>query len=247
MDRQLKQRVVGAAVLVALGVIFIPLLLDQGRLETSSPELPSVPPAPSVVAEATMDLPPIDDAEIEALEQLSEQRVEIPAPDTAVPDAPEAALPPAPDAPPAPPPTAPGTAADTRPATAPPSSPAPAEQPAPAPPPEPAKTPAPVPPPPKQAPAARTPAASPAVPAVPAVTSGWLVQVGSFSQSANAVRLGESLREAGFPAFVETRHEQSGAAYKVRVGPRPDRAAAEALRAELARRFGLSGILLHQP
>ena len=85
MDRQLKQRVVGAAVLVALGVIFIPLLLDQGRLETSSPELPTVPPVPSVVAEATLDLPPIDDAEIEALEQLSEQRVEIPAPDTAVP------------------------------------------------------------------------------------------------------------------------------------------------------------------
>lgn len=242
MDRQLKQRVVGAAVLVALGVIFIPLFLDQGGLETSLPEIPAVPPMPAMVEEAQTDLPPIDDAEIEALEQLSEQRVEIPAPESAVPDAPEEALPPAPDAPPAPPPTASGAAADTPPATP---SPAPAKTPASAPPPATAKAPAKAPAPTRQAPPTNTAAAD--VPAAPAASSGWLVQVGSFSQSANAVRLGESLREAGFPAFVETRHEQSGAAYKVRVGPRPDRAAAEALRAELARRFGLPGILLHQP
>ncbi len=37
MDRQLKQRVVGAGLLIALGVIFIPIFLDNGGVDSPVP------------------------------------------------------------------------------------------------------------------------------------------------------------------------------------------------------------------
>ncbi|NNM00230.1 MAG: hypothetical protein HKO62_05730, partial [Gammaproteobacteria bacterium] len=37
MEQMLKQRLVGAAVLVALGVIFIPMLLDDSAIERDPP------------------------------------------------------------------------------------------------------------------------------------------------------------------------------------------------------------------
>ena len=46
MDRQLKQRVVGAAVLVAFGVVFIPIFLDNGALDTTIPDINEIPPVP---------------------------------------------------------------------------------------------------------------------------------------------------------------------------------------------------------
>ena len=46
MDRQLKQRVVGAAVLVAFGVIFIPIFLDNGALDNTIPDVSGIPPIP---------------------------------------------------------------------------------------------------------------------------------------------------------------------------------------------------------
>ena len=46
MDRQLKQRVVGAAVLVAFGVVFIPIFLDNGALDTTIPDITDIPPMP---------------------------------------------------------------------------------------------------------------------------------------------------------------------------------------------------------
>lgn len=44
MDVQLKQRVVGAAVLAALAVIFVPVLLDDGRRHEPAPLPPPVMP-----------------------------------------------------------------------------------------------------------------------------------------------------------------------------------------------------------
>ena len=73
------------------------------------------------------------------------------------------------------------------------------------------------------------------------------MQVGSFASQDNATRLTEKLRNAELPAYIEQRQEQSGTVFKVRVGPQPDRAAAEQVRAKLAERFGLDGMLLQQP
>ncbi|MEX2479788.1 MAG: SPOR domain-containing protein [Gammaproteobacteria bacterium] len=219
MDRQLKQRVVGAAVLVVLGVIFIPLFLDQRPHPT---ELPEVVPVSPPAREFVSPVAPIDDHEMDALEVLSEQRVEIRADDAAVPDTPQDALPPASVAPPAPPPRA-ETAA-------------------------PEEAPVPFEPPLRQAPATATAPPPPAQPPTAADSAPqWVVQVGSFSEQNNATRLAEKLRAAGFSAFIERRQEQGGTAHKVRVGPEPDRAAAARLRAQLADRFDLPGLILRAP
>lgn len=67
MDPQLKQRVVGAAVLVAMGVLFIPIFLDQAQQETNDP----------IVLTRESDPPsgfnsrvvPIDDEQMERVER----------------------------------------------------------------------------------------------------------------------------------------------------------------------------------
>jgi len=46
MDQQLKQRLVGAAVLIALGVIFIPMLLDDSVRDEAGIRGSNIPPKP---------------------------------------------------------------------------------------------------------------------------------------------------------------------------------------------------------
>ncbi len=82
--------------------------------------------------------------------------------------------------------------------------------------------------------------------ATPALT-GWLVQVGSFANEGNAVQLLEKLRGAGFSAHIEARAGDPGGGYKVRVGPELDRASAERLRQRLREEFALNGILIDHP
>ena len=47
MERALKQRLVGAAVLVGLAVIFVPMLLDNSSVEESKIERTNIPPKPA--------------------------------------------------------------------------------------------------------------------------------------------------------------------------------------------------------
>ncbi|MEQ8660083.1 MAG: SPOR domain-containing protein [Gammaproteobacteria bacterium] len=77
MDRQLKQRVVGAAVLVLIGVIFIPLFLDQGTLETRVPEIAELPAQPREPYVSRVE--PLDENDITVLEQAIEAPLEMPA------------------------------------------------------------------------------------------------------------------------------------------------------------------------
>ena len=74
----------------------------------------------------------------------------------------------------------------------------------------------------------------PASPAVAAAGSRWWVQIGSFSQSANAGRITRQLGDAGFPAVVSPVKSNGKELFRVRAGPVADRAAAEALRNRLA-------------
>jgi len=61
---------------------------------------------------------------------------------------------------------------------------------------------------------------------------GWVVQLGSFAQHANAERLARQVRARGFKVSVS--QESSGRRlYRVRVGPGQDRAAATQLAAQL--------------
>jgi cell division septation protein DedD len=61
------------------------------------------------------------------------------------------------------------------------------------------------------------------------------VQLGSFSQQANAQQLAQTLTQSGFPAQVSSTSSQGKQLYRVRAGPVADRAAAQALQARLTR------------
>lgn len=220
MDPVLKQRLVGAVVLVALGVIFIPMLLE-GPDDTLVPELDELPelvdPAPSRPLDAfpTMDtLPASPDTSVLAADAApdSEPRPEpepLPEPETA----PEPEAEPEVQA-------APG-AAQSR------AQPSPAAEPAP-----------PEPPPAPQEPAAE-PAAGP--------LGSWVVQVGSFSNESNAVGLRDKLRQGGFTTQVEKVRVSGKTHYRVRVGPFLERDEAEQKRNQLADKFKLSGRVLSYP
>ncbi|MEM9335247.1 MAG: SPOR domain-containing protein [Pseudomonadota bacterium] len=64
--------------------------------------------------------------------------------------------------------------------------------------------------------------------ASPAASSGmWAVQLGSFSSEANANRLAAELKRKGFGAFLSRVPGSSGELLRVRVGPQENRPAAE--------------------
>jgi DedD protein len=62
----------------------------------------------------------------------------------------------------------------------------------------------------------------------------WAVQLGSFSDQANAERLAANLRKSGYAAFLSQLKTPSGALHRVRVGPQKDRDSAEAVAGKLS-------------
>jgi DedD protein len=64
---------------------------------------------------------------------------------------------------------------------------------------------------------------------VSAAQSGWAVQIGSFGAKPTADRVATDLKRAGFASFVAAFEARGQTLYRVRVGPVRDRAAAEAL------------------
>ncbi len=75
--------------------------------------------------------------------------------------------------------------------------------------------------------------------------TGWAVQLGSFASRDNAQRLVKQLKGKGYSAFVLGGGGSSGKLYRVRVGPEPDQAAANALAATL-RSAGHKGSVVSQ-
>lgn len=225
MDSVLKQRLVGAVVLVALGVIFIPMLLE-GPNDTLVPELDQLPelvdPAPSRPLDAfpTMDTLPVSpdtsvlaaDTAPEPLEPAPER--EAPAPELQPAPAPapqpdQAAKPPVEVAEPAQPVS---SKADAEPAQAP----------------------------------ASPPPSSPGTPKSGALGS-WVLQVGSFSSQPSALALRDKLRDGGFTTQVEKVRVKGKTYYRVRVGPFLERHEAEQSLKQVAKKFKLSGRVLSYP
>lgn len=64
-------------------------------------------------------------------------------------------------------------------------------------------------------------------------TGMWAVQLGSFSNQANADRLAADLRRQGFAAFLSQLQTESGSLHRVRIGPQKNREGAEAMAAKL--------------
>lgn len=86
-------------------------------------------------------------------------------------------------------------------------------------------------PPPPAAPAPVAAAAPSSVAVVPAET--YYVQIGVFENKASARNLERKLRDKQFKPVVDEIQRSGKTLYRVRVGPEPDRAAANALRARL--------------
>jgi cell division septation protein DedD len=106
---------------------------------------------------------------------------------------------------------------------------------------------------PTASPAAPKPAAEPARPPAavvpkPAATGvGFVLQVGAFGKETDANALRDKLRGNGFSSFVEPVNTDSGRLFRVRVGPVSSRAEADQLKAQVAARHGLSGIVRPHP
>ena len=93
----------------------------------------------------------------------------------------------------------------------------------------------------KAAPAVATPKA----PAASGV--GFAVQLGAFGAVDDANALRDKARAAGFSAFVEQVGTDKGPLNRVRVGPVATRDEAEKLKASVAARLGVSGMVRPHP
>ncbi|WP_440221803.1 SPOR domain-containing protein [Dokdonella sp. MW10] len=216
MEPALKQRLLGAVVLIALAVIFVPMLLSG--------------PGPKQASETVdLEIPPAPDREFET-RVLPVQPTPNPAATAAAPTAPEIA-PADPSIPESDrvatvdlPSRRPPESAQHAPSTTP--TPAPAVAP-------PAASTAPsataIPP---AATAAAPPAAAAPVAGV-AANGQFLVHMGVYTSTKNVDDLVAALKRGGFPAFAETTEFQGKSAQRVRVGPFADRAAAEAARVRM--------------
>lgn len=203
MDLSLKQRLLGAAVLIALAVIFVPMFMSgsapqrSAEMETSSL---AIPPAPDREFQTrVLPVAPAADAPAAAAAPADDGRVATV--DTAT--APKPAESPQPAAPaPAPVPAAPVAKTTPAPAAAP--------------------TPA----------AAAEPESSKPAPGQ-AADGKYFVHLGVYTATKNADELVAGLKKGGYPAFAESSSYQGKPASRVRVGPFADRAAAEAARVRI--------------
>lgn len=84
-------------------------------------------------------------------------------------------------------------------------------------------------------------------PAKPAAPGGYVVQVGGFGDINNAQQLRDRLVKDGFAAYVDSSKPGGKIPHKVKVGPEPDRAQAEALRGRLATQEHIQGFVTAQP
>lgn len=211
MDDALRQRLVGAAVIIALAVIFVPMLLDSPdeSVRTQQVDLTIPPRAEPGVETRRLPLDPAMTAPKPEPEAIA---------DGAGSDVAE----------PVPPPVSGGIAAvDTPAAQPPPASPPPAAAPPAKPLPAPVEAP-------KPPPAAAPPVAAP----VPVAGGRFLAQFGSYAERANAEALVRDLGKAGVPATIETLPGTSGRSlHRVRSKPYATRTEADAARLSAQRQI----------
>ena len=210
MDRRVKERLIGATILVALIVLVVPELLS-GPKPTVGPPAATLPAAtPEPIRNVTVDLstskPAANpDAEAAPLPPASAA--------IAAPAVHEVVNPPASAASPAPPNPSPHAAPNPVPANANANATA-------------------------NATAAGNPRARPAAVESAArspisATRAWSVQLGSFASRANADNLTRQLKGQGFSVFVAPGGSGSSTRYRVRVGPLPNRESAERMAVKL--------------
>jgi len=216
----LKQRVIGALVLVSLAVIFVPMLFDEPHSERTSTtiKLPEEPPFPEVEAPEPVSIE-APSYHIEESAGGSAPVLEQPDPATEVAPAMQGEAAPAIEQP----------AAAAEPA-APKPEPAPREQP---------RTQESTPPTSTPAPAESTASAE----YTRSLAGAWVVQLGSFGNADNARRLRDDVRERGYNSHLQevVRGEQT--LVRVFSGPFAEKAEAERAKQVLDKAFGLNSLV----
>jgi len=216
LDKAYKQRMVGALVLIAIAVIFLPMLFsrqDEARhVQVDAPAAPQAPAVAPIKVEpvSVPEQQPLPQEPVPTDEELTQPSR--PAVNQQPPSMPIA---------PAPAPAKPAAAAPT------------------------VKT-TPVPLPQKPAAPAVAPASPPALAAdtnrvdANGLSITWAVQVASLSNRANADNLQKTLRSQGYNAYIRT----SDGVNRVFVGPLIERAEADRLRDQLNKQQKLNGIVV---
>ncbi|MEW9902763.1 SPOR domain-containing protein [Pseudomonas putida] len=218
LDKGIKQRMVGALVLVALAVIFLPMLFtredEMRQVRVEAPEAPAMPSLPQVQVE------PVQVPEPQPLPDVSEPVPEQPPVVVNESSAPITT------------PSQPITPSPTQ-ATQ-----APAPKPAPAPAPKvearPAATPAPA------TTASTTKPAAPSKVDVNGLPVSWSIQLASLSNRAGADNLQKTLRSQGYNAYIRAADGMN----RVYVGPLIERTEAERLRDVINRQHNLKGFVV---
>ncbi|WP_413791826.1 MULTISPECIES: SPOR domain-containing protein [unclassified Pseudomonas] len=215
LDKAYKQRMVGALVLVALAVIFLPMLFsrqdEQRQVTVDAPAAPQAPSVPPVQVE------PVAVPEPQALPQEPVPSDEELAEQSAAPSMPIA---------PAPTPATPAPAAPSKPAVAPvPVPAAPAIKPAPSQP--------------ITAAPAKLDTTQSRVDAN-GLSVSWSVQLASLTSRESAENLQKTLRSQGYNAYIRSADGKN----RVFVGPLIERAEADRLRDLLSRQQNLKGFVV---
>lgn len=240
MNDQMKQRAVGAAVLVALAIIFIPMALDFSKEKAQETVDLSLPPPPEGEYK-TVTIP---------MKEWSDKTVADVLPERALPDndVAEVLLDAEPVTPAVPvavdpkPMVAEGTGAESQ-----------------ATPPETTAAAAPEVPPkqqidPKPAAVAKAPvtesksqpkiAPKPQLAGPATGAQAWAVQVGSFSQRKNAEALRNRLRKMGYPAFVTSTQSNGRTIVRVKIGPELARSEADRIKSDIERQLKLQAMVV---
>jgi DedD protein len=214
MDRRVKERLIGASILVALVVLVVPELLSGPKPNTATaPTLPAAAPEPvrNVTVDLTTSKAPANTDIESAIPQAASPAASSAASSAAASAAGSAADSPAAEIPAA---TSPAPSGAVASASAPTST-------------APVKS--------FAKPAATRPALleSAAHSPTSAAHGSWSVQLGSFASRANADNLTRQVKGQGFSAFVLTGGSGTSVRYRVRVGPLADRESAERMAAKL--------------
>lgn len=224
LDKAYKQRMVGALVLIAIAVIFLPMLFSRQdearRVQVDAPAAPQAPATSQIKVEpvSVPEQQPLPQEPVPGDDELTQPaqsaRPAQPVQQRTSQQPPSTPIAPAPSKP---------VAAAPKPVQTAPAKPAPAPTPAPA-----------------QAAAPVTPAAETSRVDANGLSVTWAVQLASLSNRANADNLQKTLRTQGYNAYIRT----SDGVNRVFVGPVIERVEADRLRDTLEKQQKIKGIVV---
>jgi DedD protein len=79
----------------------------------------------------------------------------------------------------------------------------------------------------------------------PAPRTGWIIQAGSFGQKSNADKLQQGISNSGASAYIEEIDVQGKTLYRVRLGPFPSKSSAQQQLEVVEKQFDLKGRVIN--